>query len=855
MSAVTYILIFSLERPIPCAVTSQHACRHTCHRNDICAPRYYSVTRLLQQESQSSPQPHERDTIGSGGDAPRILGREGKRIFRPAESIREEIANTQETAREQLEPSELELQQEKLKNSVRGLMRNVPSSVAVLTVESIDPDTRQHVPMGVAVSSLSTVTLDPPTVSFNIKEPSKTLDAIRAADGLFRVHFPSADKGGAKVVDLFCRGNHPDAYSLRLKELNVYQPKLERPRLHYNPTDMPSLAPQLLGEHVLAAMECRVTHEFPIADHVILVAKINNVEQKASKDPTIMYVNGEYRNPRGERLHTPIRPTQSAANKWLFSVWDYPLFPGEIERRDYMEKIKAFVKENPAYYENPSRETYRIINSSLPYAPGSLGISIEPLVAECRQEMGLPVQLRAEVVGQQVLSDFYGPLTPAMRAQIVDRAKRLVALDDRFLTQHYWTLLYNLGVNPSSRDFLPSDIMKPLRAADLAPPFDPRRGHVNSPTQDIFKVEQYEYHLRNHFRRLKFDAALRIPLEEAMEAIGERKTTAIHFRKARARLLAESHPTRFDASVVDISGEVTQEEIRVVICRLINALQVASEVGLRKNISRDWRELLRRVGVNPTITGMDAEFLMGKIQHLYYSSRLLWDFLRAVEEMLRPWFKQNVSWEELEERVKSFVQKIPIRATGWSGKDRLAAMGLHWDATVTLPSNNLSKQEDEKPLNRGVILDTLVARELKRYYGSGTEEENQAIARYLEETYSFDVTQRPTPYKPAASPSQSSGDEMQQAMRASLEATEEEAQFEQATSGQSPYSQGSTGPSQTEIGSPKVWRMKVPQSVEMAETRSGPRPKHVGTQKQRKHGQGAAEDHWDTFSFIEGRNP
>ena len=776
-----------------------------------------------------------------------MSGRGGERILRPAESIREEIADAQETIEEQdasFELSESELQQEQLKNSVRGLMRHVPSSVAVLTVASIDPDTQKHVPMGVAVSSLSTVSLDPPTISFNIREPSKTLDAIRAADGLFRVHFPAADRGGAKLVDLFCRGNHPDAYNLRSKELRLHQPRDRK-----DPSNPPSLAPQVLGEYVRAAMECKVTHEFPVADHVILVARVNSLEQKTSKDPTIMYINGGYRSPRGENIWTPTRPKSSATSEEIESVWNYPLFPGEKERLHYMEQIKAMIKGNPAYYENPSRETYRNIDSNLPYATANFGINLELLVAECRQEMGLPKQLRSGVEGQQVLSDFYGLLTPSMRDQIVDRAKKLVALDARFLSQPYRAFLHNLGVNPNSRDFLPSDIMKSLRAANLAPPFEHRRGHVNSGTEDIIKVEQIEYHLREHLRMMKYEVALRKPFEEAMAAIGEPKAAALHFKKARARLLTQSHPASFDASAIDIAGEVTQEELRVVLCRLINRLQISSQTGFRNNISRDWRELLRRVGVNPTITGMNVDFLMGKMKHLYHSTRTFQHFLRAIEEMLRPWFVWNVSWDDLEQRVKHFVQSTPLQATAWSGKDRLAAMGLHWDATVTLPSNNPSKQASEQPLGRGVILDTLVAKELKNYYGSGTEEENQAIAKYLKETYSFDVTHKPIQYTPAASASQSSGDEMQQAMMATLNTSQEEAWFEQGTPERPIHTQGGETPSRKADGSSKIRRMGVDSGPRIVRTepKTGNRVKHGSNKKQ-------GEERWGTYSFIEGGN-
>ncbi|CAN9126981.1 hypothetical protein CC77DRAFT_981665 [Alternaria alternata] len=736
------------QRSRPCASAYRYTPHDTRSRNAICAPRYYNATRLLQQDN---------------------------------------IAGTQKTAQEQDAPidfSESELEQEQLKNSVRGLMRDVPSSVAVLTVASIDPKTKKHVPMGVAVSSLSTVSLDPPTISFNIKQPSKTLDAIRATDGLFRVHFPAANRSGAKLVDLFSRGNHPDAYDLRSKQLKLHQPikKIQ----HSIPS---SLAPQVLAGYVRAAMECEVTHEFPVADHVILVAKVNDLEQKTAKGPAIMYINGEYRSPEGKSVYVAENAQPSAASADIASVWEYPLFPGEKERRHYMEQIKAIIRSTPAYYKDPSRETSRTININLPYPPADFGIDLELLIAECRQEMGLGSPLRPGAEDKQVLSEFYGVLTPSMRDRIVDRAKKLVALDERYLSQPYRSFLFNLGVNPNSKDFLPSDIMKPLRAANLAPRFKQDREQVIGETEDIIKAEQIEHRLREHLRSMKYEDARREPFEVAMEAIGERKGAAMHFKKARARLLTQSHPTLFDASAIDITGEVTEEELRVVLCRLINYLNIKSQIHFRQNIERDPRELLRRVRVDPTITGMDIEFLVGKIKHLYLSTRTYRDFLFALEETLRPWFIWNVSWDDLEERVKHFVQSTPLRAIAWSAKGRLAAMGLHWDATVTLPSNNSSKQVTEQSLLKGVILDTLVAKELKNYYGSGTEEENQAIAKYLKETYSFDVTHKPMQYTSAASDSQSSADEMQQAMATTLETSQEEAWFDDGEPGQPPAAQ------------------------------------------------------------------
>lgn len=778
-----------------------------------------------------------------GRDAQTAPDGPGVRILRPADIPPEQTTGEQSSVEEQdvgLELSELEQKQARLKHSVRGLMRNVPSSVAIITAACVDPDTDKYVPMGVAVSSLSTVTLDPPTISFNIKEPSKTLDAIRAANGRFRVHFPAAERGGANLVDLFCRGNHADAYNLRAKELKIHQPKDKK-----NPLTTRSLAPQILNSFVLAAFECEVTQEFPVADHVILVAKVHDIEQKTSEEPAILYVDGRYRKPNGEAIYSAARTKALATDNSVGSVWSYPLFPGDKERLDYLGQIKALIKANPAYYEQPNRNTYRSIDAELPYPAANFGISLALLVSECRKEMGLPAKVKPELEGHQVLNDFYGPLTPSMREQIVERAKDLIALDSRFLSQNYTTLLYNLGVNPNSRDFLPSDIMKPLRAANLAPPFEPRRGRIQSTTYDIRKVEQIEFHLRGHFRKMKFLAALQEPFEDAMEAIGEQKVAALHFKKSRSRLLVETHPTLFDSSAIDIAGEVTQEELRVVLCRLINRLNIYSQADFRGKINQDWCEHLRRVGVNPTITGMDVEFLMGKIKHLFLSTRQFKELPRAISNMLKPWFIWNVSWDDLEERVKRFVETTPLRATTWSTKDRLAAMGLHWEATVTLPNQGALSDQAGQPLGQGHILDTLVAKELKQYYGKGTEEENKGIAKYLKETYRFDVTRTPIQYTPAASEAESSGDEMQQAMLANLSTDEQKQWLELPKSNKPPRYNPNYGRRQETDGSVSGVRIRFNRGQTL--TKSGNIMRYPDRQESDKE----FEKQGGTYSFAQ----
>lgn len=733
--------------------------------------RKYHATRLLCQQGQPEPQNQDEsgDTLKRDAyDGPR---KSAGRIEETRQATSVQGLSTEQPGIDKqetpIDPTELNNEEQELKTAVRGFLRKVPSSVAVITVKSIDPVTSKHVPMGVAVSSLSSVTLDPPTISFNIKQPSKTLDAIRAAKGRFRVHFPGADQGGANIVELFCRGNHQDAYNLRFRDLKLYVPS-------YSKDKRSSLAPQIRDDSIRGAMECTVTHELHVADHVIIAARVNSLKQrqKTSRDPTIAYVDGGYTRSEGKiAVHGKPKSSVPGDEKW--SVWDYSLFLGEQERRDYVEHIKTIVKGNPYYLNNPTKAVSRKFERSLSYPPGALGINTSSLISECSIETGHSNVLNPDLERIPVLYDFYGRLTPSVRAKILDRAVRLVKEDARFLSLSYRTFLSHLSVCPSSRDLLPSDITNHLRVQGLLGEFEPNdeeHGSNHKKHFHIQKLEQVEHKVRKYFRTLSYDTALKINLDGVMDSIGEDQYGSVCLGHCRSRLLAETHPQRLVDSRVDIAGDVTRDEARVVLSRIKHFLQVNNLREFEKKIALPPYEILRLSGVHPTITGLDIEYLLAKIKHLYlyYSEDRLHYLAGGIHEMLAPWFDSRISWHELETRVKQFVQKLSRRATSWSNHDKLAAMGLNWDATVIL--NVQSGKEIQQPLNHGHVFDTLLAKELKNYYGNGTDKENQAIAKYLKETYNFEIHSRPTAYAPHSATPPSSSEGVQAAVMETLEA-------------------------------------------------------------------------------------
>jgi flavin reductase (DIM6/NTAB) family NADH-FMN oxidoreductase RutF len=99
-------------------------------------------------------------------------------------------------------------------------MRSLPHSVVVLTTSlpEVDSSGSPHEPMattpsnyrGMTLSSFTTLTLTPsPIITFNIKNPSRTLSAISKSRN-FLIHILEASENGMKIADAFTKGNADD---------------------------------------------------------------------------------------------------------------------------------------------------------------------------------------------------------------------------------------------------------------------------------------------------------------------------------------------------------------------------------------------------------------------------------------------------------------------------------------------------------------------------------------------------------------------------------------------------------------------------------------------------------------------
>lgn len=623
-------------------------------------------------------------------------------------------------------------------------MRKVPASVAVVTVAHLDPGTDTNVPMGIAVSSLNTVTLDPPTVSFNIKQPSQALNAIRAANGRFRVHFLDGHKKGLQVIEHFCRGNHPDAYRQRLRHLQVDVPQTED--LADATT---SLAPRILGSALRAAAECSLTQELTVGDHVILVAQITGLESRASEDPTIAYVDGSYRrlgtkgalgyHGKKEDAQQPPAPQQDPAQKAehttmsrgaeLSLAFDWPFVSGDQERSQYAERLKTYVRGIPGLRFFTNRDIVKKLQPETKLVSKSFGIDLVALVTFC--------QIGAAKTNQQILPEFYGRLSTTQTAKLVDRMKQLVRTDSHFLDVDYTELFRYLDVMIAGTNILPSDLLNPLRAEGLLAPFEPSEALLEANDRTILALEQTEHALRKQLSNLTDQEILRTQLPALFDQARAPLGDLMHFWEPHNRLKVESCSRFFTSWKMDITGDVTPEEALVVVRRLVDYVGIDRRQVYRTHMLEDVNNMMRNVGVHPLITGVNTTYVISKIRHLYASIEDFSALKPTVDKMLQRYYASTVTWDALQTRIEQFVQKSPLRVTSWKNRDLMAAMGMSKDTTIQTPLSKTPKSLDDS-----TVLDMLVAKALKNHYGNATEQENEAIATFLKDRYGFDVVRK-----------------------------------------------------------------------------------------------------------------
>ncbi|OLN89777.1 hypothetical protein CCHL11_09511 [Colletotrichum chlorophyti] len=168
-----------------------------------------------------------------------------------------------------------------LPEQLRGVMRRLAHSVVVCT--AADGAGR---PRGMTMSSFVSLSMEPvPLVSFNVRTPSRTLQAIGEGGGVFNVHVLAEGAEGARVAEWFTRGNSageglfgglPDGVEV---------------------VEEDGEAPVLEGRGVLFVLRCRVLGEgiVRVRDHVVVVGEVEGVLKGEGEGFGLVYADRRYR--------------------------------------------------------------------------------------------------------------------------------------------------------------------------------------------------------------------------------------------------------------------------------------------------------------------------------------------------------------------------------------------------------------------------------------------------------------------------------------------------------------------------------------------------------------------------------
>jgi flavin reductase (DIM6/NTAB) family NADH-FMN oxidoreductase RutF len=151
-------------------------------------------------------------------------------------------------------------------DELRTFMRRAPASVSVLTVDTGSER------LGLTVSSLVSLSLDPPLVGVSLSRDAAMHELLREAGG-FTVNLLAG--GQEWLAQHFARGVPPIGMWH-----GVDTEEAERG------------APLLAG--ALGWVECRLVEEHPVGDHTLFVGQVESV-RLGSSAPPLVHVDGSYR--------------------------------------------------------------------------------------------------------------------------------------------------------------------------------------------------------------------------------------------------------------------------------------------------------------------------------------------------------------------------------------------------------------------------------------------------------------------------------------------------------------------------------------------------------------------------------
>lgn len=217
-----------------------------------------------------------------------------------------------------------------LSEPLRHLMRSLPAPIVVLTTtlpNSATPpssDFSDHY-RGMTLSSFTSFTLSPtPIVTFNIRstheEPSRTFTALKECSH-FLIHLLDSTPEGARIADIFTRGNVEDVFKKGEKEgvFEVRAYTVQEKKNQMVVSDDSHQLPMLHGSGVRKVLRCSILHNDPhsddyigdieerqkglirVGDHVLVMANVIEIldgdesEEEYRGSYGLSYADGTYR--------------------------------------------------------------------------------------------------------------------------------------------------------------------------------------------------------------------------------------------------------------------------------------------------------------------------------------------------------------------------------------------------------------------------------------------------------------------------------------------------------------------------------------------------------------------------------
>ncbi|KAI1390522.1 flavin reductase like domain-containing protein [Hypoxylon trugodes] len=245
-----------------------------------------------------------------------------------------------ETSKRPVKPA-----QHALSSPLRAVMRQLPHPVVVITTLETPAEANgravdrlpRPIPRAMTVSSFTSLSIDPvPRVTFNVTLPSTTHQAL-VQSRRFNAHILSGDDHGARIADLFTRGNRASEDTdlgvlAGLEKLgaeilgreqwlqewesgeNHRKISLARGNASTGPdTVRPSTLPVFRGPGILHVLKCRYHHLKPPVDcdfdhHAIIMGEVLDIisgEATGDGDIALAYADRAYRQMGRKLLKRP----------------------------------------------------------------------------------------------------------------------------------------------------------------------------------------------------------------------------------------------------------------------------------------------------------------------------------------------------------------------------------------------------------------------------------------------------------------------------------------------------------------------------------------------------------------------